>query len=81
MTSTNEKSSCAHCGYTAPGKFTGDICPECNLTYWKCGKCGFLITAGSPPSVCPECQDSCGFKNVTCYTPECGGPGNVDPRL
>jgi hypothetical protein len=23
----------------------------------------------------------CEFKNVTCYTPECGGPGNIDPRL
>ena len=43
--------------------------------------CGFLVTAGSPPSVCPQCNDSCGFKNVTCYTPECGGPGNIDPRL
>jgi rubredoxin len=51
------------------------------MTYWKCGNCGFLVTAASPPSVCPQCNDSCGFKNVTCYTPECGGPGNIDPRL
>ncbi len=21
------------------------------------------------------------FKNITCYTPACGGPGNIDPRL
>ena len=27
---------CAHCGYTANGKFVGDICPQCGLTYWKC---------------------------------------------
>jgi rubrerythrin len=36
---------CAHCGYTASGKFVGDICPQCNQTYWKCPKCGLLITA------------------------------------
>ena len=72
---------CAHCGYTADGKFVGDICPQCGLTYWKCAKCGFLITASVPPGVCPECGDGCGFKNVSCYIPECGGPGHIDPRL
>jgi rubredoxin len=51
------------------------------LTYWKCAKCGFLITASIPPDVCPECGEKCDFLNVTCYTPECGGPGNIDPRL
>jgi hypothetical protein len=24
---------------------------------------------------------TCAFRNVTCYTPECGGPENIDPRL
>jgi rubrerythrin len=24
---------CAHCGYTADGKFKGDICPACALAY------------------------------------------------
>jgi rubrerythrin len=72
---------CAHCGYTADGRFVGDICPQCNLTYWKCAECGFLVTAGAPPAVCPECGEKCDFLNVTCYTPECGGPGHVDPRL
>jgi rubrerythrin len=72
---------CDHCGYTASGKFTGDICPECGLTYWRCKKCGFLITASKPPVVCPECEAKCEFVNVTCYIPECGGPGQVDPRL
>ena len=72
---------CAHCGYTASGQFVGDICPQCNLTYWKCGKCGFLVTAGTPPDVCPNCSEKCDFLNVTCYTPECGGPSHVDPRL
>ncbi|MFH0844854.1 MAG: hypothetical protein V1930_05205, partial [Pseudomonadota bacterium] len=56
-------------------------CPACGLTYWKCAKCGFLMTAASPPDACPECKEKCDFLNVTCYTPDCGGPGNIDPRL
>ncbi|MDY6988620.1 MAG: hypothetical protein SWQ30_11250 [Thermodesulfobacteriota bacterium] len=77
----NETMICAHCGYTASGKFVGDICPQCKQTYWKCGKCGFLITAAKPPSACPSCKETCEFLNATCYTPECGGPGNLDPRI
>ncbi len=72
---------CAHCGYTASGKFVGDICPQCGLPYWKCGECGFTITAATPPKLCPECGGNCSFTNVTCYVPECGGPGNIDSRL
>jgi len=72
---------CAHCGYTADGRFEGDICPQCGLTYWRCGKCGFLFTAAGPPDVCTECGEVNNFKDVTCYIPECGGPGNIDPRL
>ena len=72
---------CANCGYTASGKFVGDVCPQCNQTYWKCGKCGFLVTAGTPPDVCPNCSEKSDFLNVTCYTPECGGPGHIDTRL
>ena len=75
------RSKCAFCGYTADGKFAGDICPECGLTYWKCGNCGFLATAAQPPEACPQCKEKCDFLNVTCYRPECGGPGNIDPRL
>jgi rubrerythrin len=81
MAEQQEKWICAHCGYTGDGRFVGDICPQCNLTYWKCAKCGFLVTAATPPAVCPECGEKCDFVNVTCYTPECGGPGHVDPRL
>ncbi|MEE8620713.1 MAG: hypothetical protein V3T37_01545 [Syntrophobacteria bacterium] len=51
------------------------------MTYWKCHKCGYTITAAVPPAVCPECKEKCDFLNVTCYTPECGGPGHIDPRL
>jgi hypothetical protein len=36
---------CSHCGYSSSGKFVGDICPICDLTYWKCAEYGFLITA------------------------------------
>jgi rubrerythrin len=81
MEDIQKKWVCAHCGYTADGRFKGDICPSCGLTYWKCNKCGFLITAAKPPQVCPECGEGCGFVDVTCYVPECGGPGNIDRRL
>ncbi len=81
MENKQAKWECAHCSYTAEGKFEGDICPECSLTYWKCAKCGFLITAAIPPDICSQCNEKCDFLNVTCYTPECGGPGHIDPRL
>jgi len=76
-----EKTTCSNCGYTADGRFNGNICPNCGLTYWRCSACGFLITAEAPPSVCPECAENCVFVNVNCYSPDCGGPGHVDPRL
>ena len=81
IATAQEKSECTLCGYTATEKFSGDICPECGLTYWKCGKCNFTFTAASPPEKCPGCDEKCDFLNITCYTPECGGPGNIDPRL
>ena len=71
----------SHCGYTASGKFVGDICPDNDLSFWKCQKCGYTITVATPPDVCPDCNEKCDFRNVTCYTPACGGPGNIDPRL
>jgi rubrerythrin len=49
--------------------------------HWKCGKCGNTIQAPTPPEICPSCKEKCLFKDVTCYTPDCGGPGGVDPRL
>jgi rubrerythrin len=72
---------CALCGYTASGKFAGDICPQCNLTYWRCSNCRYTITAAKPPDECPSCHQKMDFLNITCYTPECGGPGKIDPRL
>lgn len=77
----SDAKSCANCGQSLPGEFSGALCPGCGLTYWKCGNCGFLLTATVGPDTCPSCKKKCEFKNVTCYTPECGGPGNVDPRL
>jgi rubrerythrin len=59
MENKGEKHVCASCGYTADGKFAGDICPQCGQTYWKCGECGFLITAATPPDVCPQCKEKC----------------------
>ena len=81
MEEKKEKYECAHCGHTADDKFSGDICPNCNLTFWKCSNCGFILTAAMFPEKCPSCKEKCEFRNVTCFTPECGGPDNIDPRL
>jgi rubredoxin len=54
---------------------------EEGLSHWKCGKCSFTFTARSLPEKCPVCDEKCDFLNITCYTPDCGGPGNIDPRL
>lgn len=80
MTDKNEK-SCLNCGQPVTDPSSAALCPSCGLTYWKCGSCGFLLTAATPPNTCPSCHKDCEFKNVTCYTPDCGGPGNIDPRL
>jgi rubrerythrin len=55
--------------------------PQAEDVHWKCGNCGRITSAQTPPDVCPGCNEKCDFKNVSCYTPECGGPGNIDPRL
>jgi rubredoxin len=49
--------------------------------WWKCSLCGYTLQAAAPPEACPGCEQACSFTDVTCYTPECGGPGNLDPRL
>lgn len=49
--------------------------------HWKCGNCGNTIQAPAAPETCPSCKQSCEFSDVSCYTPDCGGPGNIDPRL
>ena len=64
-------------GHAVDEKLSGDN----NLTHWKCGNCNFTFTASTLPNECPECNEKCDFKNITCYTPDCGGPGNIDSRL
>ncbi|MCX7822042.1 MAG: hypothetical protein N2260_01200 [Syntrophobacterales bacterium] len=53
------------------------------MTNWKCNKCGHLIQATTPPDVCPSCKEKCEFVDVSCYIPECGGPGsgNINPQV
>ncbi|HKJ65298.1 MAG TPA: hypothetical protein VJ969_07850 [Desulfopila sp.] len=49
--------------------------------FWKCLECGNTVRVTKPPETCPSCKKKCAFKDVTCYTPDCGGPGNIDPQL
>ena len=51
------------------------------MTQWQCSNCRSVFRAEVPPDRCPSCQQTCTFTDVTCYTPECGGPQNIDPRL
>ena len=51
------------------------------MAHWMCTNCGYHLQAASPPERCPGCQQACPFNNVTCYHPECGGEGNIDPLL
>jgi rubredoxin len=52
-----------------------------SMTHWKCSNCDYTFETDVPPDNCPSCKQACTFSDVTCYTPECGGPGNIDPRL
>ena len=80
MSAENEK-KCMNCGQALPESHETALCPGCGQTYWKCGDCGYTLTAQTPPNTCPACNKDCEFKNITCYTPDCGGPGCIDPRL
>ena len=51
------------------------------MTQWECSKCGYTFGSEAVPDRCPSCKQVCTFNNVTCYIPDCGGPGNIDPRL
>jgi rubredoxin len=49
-------------------------------TTWKCSKCGYTFTALKPDEECPSCHEKCEVIDLTCSTPDCGGPGQ-DNRL
>lgn len=55
--------------------------PKDMSPFWKCGECGHTFQAPVPPDTCPSCKEKCTFKDVSCYTPDCGGPGHIDPKL
>jgi hypothetical protein len=40
-----------------------------------------MFGADTVPDQCPSCHQTCTFSDVMCYIPDCGGPGNIDPRL
>jgi rubredoxin len=51
------------------------------MNWWLCSECQYILEADVPPKTCPGCHKDCQFNDVTCYIPECGGPGNLDHRL
>jgi len=51
------------------------------MTKWRCNNCGYVLEMEKTPEKCPSCKQKCVFTNVTCYTPECGGERNIDPKL
>jgi len=51
------------------------------MEHWMCSECNYIYEADAPYEFCPSCGAKCEVFNITCYIPECGGPGNVDQRL
>ena len=51
------------------------------MDYWMCSECNYVFEVETSPETCIKCHKKCDFDNVTCYVPECGGPGNVDCHL
>jgi len=56
---------------------------EERIMVWKCTNCGYTFDGETYPERCPSCKEACEFVNVTCYIPDCGGPGQgtMDDRL
>jgi len=46
------------------------------MTVWKCNHCGYTLEVPAPPEICPSCKAKCEFVDVSCYIPDCGGPGS-----
>jgi rubredoxin len=53
------------------------------MPVWKCNNCGNTVDVQSPPETCPSCKEKCEFVDVSCYIPDCGGPGssNINPEV
>ncbi len=51
------------------------------MNWWICSECDYVFQVSEPPQTCPSCRRKCVFSDVTCYVPECGGPGNLDMKL
>ena len=51
------------------------------MAWWICSECEYVFGAEEPPELRPGCHKKCAFSDVTCYIPECGGPGKLDPKL
>ncbi len=54
---------------------------EVDMSWWICSECDYVVEADTPPELCPGCHKKCASSDVTCYIPECGGPGNLDRKL
>jgi rubredoxin len=51
------------------------------VSWWICSECDYVFEAEKPYDTCPQCHKKCVFSDVTCYIPECGGPGLLDAKL
>ena len=54
---------------------------EVKMTWWICSECDYVFQAEAPPDACPSCHVKCVYSDVTCYIPQCGGPGHLDAKL
>jgi rubredoxin len=51
------------------------------MNWWICSECDYVFEAEKLAETCPSCHQKCTYSDVTCYIPECGGPGNLDVKL
>jgi len=75
---------CALCGYTASGRFEGDICPRCNLTYWRCRRRSVPVAIRRPTSsISPATPRNAAALDVLipACEPDDSATGNGGPRL
>ncbi len=51
------------------------------MNWWMCSECDYVLQAELPPGKCPNCHVECIFSDVTCYIPQCGGPGRLNMKM